>query len=259
MATGAADQWGLSVRRNAVFCCERVHTHGGVTMQLYLMRIATMAEDTPVPCYLIRTDDGRVVLIDTGFAPAAVAATREPGYQGPPLRDYVSVVDQLPPLGVRPEDVDILVATHLDSDHAGMTDAFPNAEIVIQRAMYEAARAASHPRYAMTRAQWDAPGLRYRPVDGDTELAPGVTLIETGGHVPGHQSVLVRLPQTGPVLLAIDAVVSVGQADPETRERPQAARPGGARGGGPDRLRTRWPPVANPPAGPGVLRLMVIA
>ncbi len=121
------------------------HTYGGLTMQLYLMRIATMAEDTPVPCYLIRTDDGRVVLIDTGFAPAAVAATREPGYQGPPLRDYVSVVDQLPPLGVRPEDVDILVATHLDSDHAGMTDAFPNAEIVIQRAMYEAARAASHP------------------------------------------------------------------------------------------------------------------
>lgn len=36
---------------------------------------------------------------------------------------------------------------------------------------------------------------------------PGVTLLETGGHAPGHQSVLVRLPQTGPVLLAIDAVM----------------------------------------------------
>ena len=47
---------------------------------------------------------------------------------------------------------------------------------------------------------------RIRLVDGDTELLPGLALIETSGHVPGHQSVLVRLPQTGAVLLTIDAV-----------------------------------------------------
>src|SRR5262249_13343505 len=47
---------------------------------------------------------------------------------------------------------------------------------------------------------------RYRFVDGDTTLLPGLELIETSGHAPGHQSVLVRLPKTGPVLLAIDAV-----------------------------------------------------
>jgi N-acyl homoserine lactone hydrolase len=41
---------------------------------------------------------------------------------------------------------------------------------------------------------------------GDVELIPGVELIETSGHAPGHQSVLVRLRQTGPVLLVIDAV-----------------------------------------------------
>ena len=43
-------------------------------------------------------------------------------------------------------------------------------------------------------------------MDGDTELLPGLTLIETSGHTSGHQSVLVRLPETDPVLLAIDAV-----------------------------------------------------
>src|SRR5690606_22997633 len=42
--------------------------------------------------------------------------------------------------------------------------------------------------------------------DGDTELLPGLELIETSGHVPGHQSVLLRLHKTGTVLLAIDAV-----------------------------------------------------
>jgi N-acyl homoserine lactone hydrolase len=47
---------------------------------------------------------------------------------------------------------------------------------------------------------------RIRLVDGDTELLPGLALIETSGHVPGHQSVLVRLPKTGAILLTIDAV-----------------------------------------------------
>jgi len=44
-------------------------------------------------------------------------------------------------------------------------------------------------------------------VDGDAELLPGLTVLDTCGHAPGHQSVLVRLPQTGLVLLAIDAVM----------------------------------------------------
>ena len=43
-------------------------------------------------------------------------------------------------------------------------------------------------------------------MDGDTELLPGLDLIETSGHVPGHQSVLVRLPKTGAILLTVDAV-----------------------------------------------------
>src|SRR5262249_20601622 len=63
-----------------------------------------------------------------------------------------------------------------------------------------------HPRFANARAHWDHPALRYRLIDGDVELLPGLTLLETSGHTTGHQSVLLRLPQTGPVLLAIDAV-----------------------------------------------------
>jgi len=49
------------------------------------------------------------------------------------------------------------------------------------------------------------------------ELIPGVELIETSGHVPGHQVVLIRLPQTGPILLAIDAAAMEIDFDPETR------------------------------------------
>ncbi len=55
------------------------------------------------------------------------------------------------------------------------------------------------------RPQWDQPKARLRLVDGDTALLPGLELLETSGHVPDHQSVLVRLPKTGAILLTIDA------------------------------------------------------
>jgi N-acyl homoserine lactone hydrolase len=116
------------------------------------------------------------------------------------------VIEQLADLGLRPDDTDLLVCTHFDVDHAGYHDAFTKAELIVQREHYALARS-GHARFAAARAHWDHPALRYRLVDGGTELLPGLTLLETSGHAPGHQSVLVRLPQTGPVLLAIDAVV----------------------------------------------------
>jgi N-acyl homoserine lactone hydrolase len=57
-------------------------------------------------------------------------------------------------------------------------------------------------------------------VEGDTQLLPGLELIDTSGHVPGHQSVLVRLPQAGPVLLTIDAVPQQRSFTPEREVGP---------------------------------------
>jgi N-acyl homoserine lactone hydrolase len=57
-------------------------------------------------------------------------------------------------------------------------------------------------------------------IDGGTEILPGLTLIETSGHAPGHQSMLVHLPRTGPVLLAIDAVAMQRLFTPERQAQP---------------------------------------
>lgn len=187
-------------------------------MRLYVMQLATTGDPPyPVPGYLIRTDGGTNVVIDTGFAPELVAMARRPGWKGMPIRDAVPITQHLAALGVAPKDVHYLIATHLDPDHAGEHDAFPNAEILVQRAQYMAAKEGTDQRYGMNRSHWDAPDLRYRLIDGDIQLLPGIELIETSGHVPGHQSVLIRLPETGPVLLTIDAINHAGQADPETR------------------------------------------
>ncbi len=78
--------------------------------------------------------------------------------------------------------------------------------MVVQQSHYELARSGREERFEMCRSCWDVPGLNYRFISGDCELLPGIELLVTDGHVTGHQSVLVRLPNTGPVLLAIDAI-----------------------------------------------------
>jgi N-acyl homoserine lactone hydrolase len=127
-----------------------------------------------------------------------------PEYQIPIFENGQDVIAQLASLGLQPDDMDTVISTHYDVDHAGRHAAFTKADYVVQRAHHE--DAASNPRYASIRAEWDQPMQRIRLVDGDMELLPGLQLIETSGHVPGHQSVLLRLPATGTVLLTVDAV-----------------------------------------------------
>lgn len=182
-----------------------VHT---VVQRLYLFQLSTTTIPLPTGqklemssgCYLVQTSTGKHILIDSGLP----ADYEQLG--APPAENQKNVLEHLAELGLRPTEIDTVICTHFDVDHAGYHDAFPQAEFIVQRSHYELARG-GHPRLAPARAHWDHPDLRYRLIDGDLELLPGLALIETNGHVTGHQSVLLRLPQTGPVLLAIDAVV----------------------------------------------------
>jgi N-acyl homoserine lactone hydrolase len=180
----------------------------GTPERLYLMQLGTSTIPTPgqplkmsMGCYLVQTSRGQHILIDSGLPPDYTAP---PGM--PPAENAKNVIEHLADLDLRPDDIDMLICTHFDPDHAGYHDVFTKAECIVQRAHYELARS-GHPRFAGVRPHWDHPALRYRLVDGDTDVMPGLTLLETSGHAFGHQSVLVRLPQTGVVLLAIDAVV----------------------------------------------------
>jgi len=176
--------------------------------------VASGSLDMVLGCYLVETGDGQRILIDTGLPADAPVP---PG--APPAENQTNVIQQLADLAIRPDDVDLLICTHFDIDHVGYHDAFTNAELIVQRQHYELARS-GHPRFAAGRAHWDNPGLRYRLIDGDVEILPGLTVLETSGHVPWHQSVLVRLPRTGPVLLAIDAVMMQRLFTPDRRAWP---------------------------------------
>lgn len=157
----------------------------------------------PITCWLVRTDDA-TVLFDTGLSPRAIPGLlRSDPYAR--FTDADLLVHRLDALGLEPGDVDLVVLSHLHYDHAGGADLFPHAQLLAQRDEYAYAH---HPAPFFAgfyyRKNFDLPGATWRLLDGDTELVPGITVLRSDGHTPGHQSLLVELRESAPVILAGD-------------------------------------------------------
>ena len=158
----------------------------------------------PVWSGLLRTSEG-IVLFDTGLHPVHVDrpdATFGPQSAVRPVmaRDD-AIVARLASVEVRPDEVAIVVNSHLHFDHSGNNGAFPKATFVVQ---------GEHLAYAKGKPNfpgvyWDIPELTYLPVSGRSRIAPGVEVVPTPGHAPGHQSLVVDLRETGRVVLCGDA------------------------------------------------------
>ncbi len=158
----------------------------------------------PVWSALVRTNEGNVVF-DTGLHPVHV--DRPDATFGPQsgltvmMQREDAIVARLASVGVKPDDVAIVVNSHLHFDHAGNNGAFPRATFVVQ---------ADHLAFAKGKPNfpgvyWDIAELRYLPVSGRTRVAGGVEVVPTPGHAPGHQSLIVDLAETGRVVLSGDA------------------------------------------------------
>ena len=157
----------------------------------------------PIACYLVKSTDG-AILFDTGVSPRAV-----PGLvrNDPMARfgDEDLLVHRLDSIRLTTNDIDLVVLSHLHYDHAGGAELFTKSELIAQKDEYAYAfNPASFFASFYYRKNFDLPNHRWRLLDGDTELLPGVTVLRTDGHTPGHHSLLVQLPQTGPVILAGD-------------------------------------------------------
>lgn len=160
----------------------------------------------PVTQLLIQSD-GRSVLVDTGV-PVAAAGNRDglqraygmdPAWISPNVAIDERVDSQLATLGLQPADLDLVINSHFHFDHAGGNELFVGVPIAVQEAeLVDAQEAGAMP-------WWDAPGLQFRPVEGDWSPLPGVKFLHTPGHTPGHQSLLIRIGQQ-PLLFTGDAV-----------------------------------------------------
>lgn len=162
----------------------------------------------PVPAMLFQVD-GRNILVDTGLPdlcvdnPRALADEGEPDppEMVPHMSQQQTAAGQLALLGLTLNDLDLVVNSHLHFDHCGGNQHMTTSPILVDALELEAARTSgTYPPF------FEGPGVTFQTFEGDYELAPGVQLLATPGHTPGHHSLLVRLPQSGPLLLTVDAV-----------------------------------------------------
>jgi N-acyl homoserine lactone hydrolase len=153
----------------------------------------------PIVAHAVTHRDG-VFLFDTGIG----AGNRDIEELFSPERR--SLEDALDAHGIAMADVTAVANCHLHCDHSGQNGLFPGRTIFVQRDEWAMVH---EPDYTIP--EWvDIPGLSYELIEGETEVAPGIRLIPTPGHAPGHQSLVAETPE-GRVVIAGQAVQSLAE------------------------------------------------
>jgi N-acyl homoserine lactone hydrolase len=151
---------------------------------IHVADVLVLGETWPGYLHVIEHPDGRI-LVDTGMIDSTPELDAD---WGPTI--YPERI---------PRDPALVINTHLHFDHCGGNRLFPGVPIYVQRRELEAAR---EPGYTIP--GWvEFEGARYVELDGEAEIVPGVRVLPTPGHTPGHQSVLVDT-EDGLVVVAGD-------------------------------------------------------
>ncbi len=174
--------------------------------------------DIPLQYFLIEHPNGRA-MFDTGCHPkiARDPANYPSTAAGAPYRvaEEDLAENRLAEIGLKPEDVDIVINSHLHDDHAGGNIAFPHATFLVQFDELQGAWwPESYERENYVREAYDL-DVRYQELDGDHDVFGdgSVMLIKTPGHSAGSQVAVVRLQETGTVILAADAAYLAQSVD----------------------------------------------
>jgi glyoxylase-like metal-dependent hydrolase (beta-lactamase superfamily II) len=116
---------------------------------------------------------------------------------------------QLQALGIAPGDITHVAFSHSHGDHVGNANLFTAATLYIQEAEYEAAFGANPAKYGFAPTLYEKLKMNQTvKINGDLDVFGdgSVVILSTPGHTPGHQSLLVRLPKRGVVVLSGDMV-----------------------------------------------------
>jgi glyoxylase-like metal-dependent hydrolase (beta-lactamase superfamily II) len=164
---------------------------------------------TPIPVFLI-CGEGRQILVDTG---ACDESWSRKHHSSKMVRtEDMMILPALERLNVKPRNLDFIVNTHLHYDHAFGNPLFPGIDIYVQKREIEFAEnplPTFHLTYESEQCgmtpQWKRNLKSLKIIDGDAEIAPGISLILLPGHSPGLQGVLVDT-LSGRYLIASDFI-----------------------------------------------------
>lgn len=163
-----------------------------------------------VRCYLIQHPKG-MLMWDTGLSDKI--AEQKNGIKAMngafTLKVNRTLASQLNEIKINPEEVKYLAFSHMHSDHTGNANLFTKAKLIVQDEEFEAGLKSdeSAKKYHFAPETYDK--VKRNPVmklkaDHDLFEDGSVIILRAPGHTPGHQSLLVNLPETGPVILSGD-------------------------------------------------------
>ena len=167
--------------------------------------------------FLIRTG-GRNVLVDVGFGAKEVEF---PGY-GPFVGGRL--LESLKQAGLEPADIDTIVYTHLHLDHVGWTSraagetralTFPNARHLMMAAEWQHWHGTDQPVGPSPREVQQPLENRVEWLSDGQTVAPGVNVLASPGHTPGHVSVVVSSGAQRAIILGdvVHCPVQLDEAD----------------------------------------------
>jgi N-acyl homoserine lactone hydrolase len=154
-------------------------------------------------CYLIQHGDV-YMLWDAGLPESDLGL---PLKGSEPMEETLSrtIKDQLAQIKVSPESISILGISHYHYDHTGQAADFPRAKLLLGKGDVEVLRKPGNER-AKALEHWLSGGGALEEISGDKDIFGdgSVIVLDLPGHTPGHHGLLVRLGNTGPVLLSGD-------------------------------------------------------
>ena len=170
------------------------------------------SEEIKIPVYsvLLDTDDG-LFLVDTGLNPDGLlkpelAWGERAKIVKPIMKEQDDIRVGLGVLGYSIADIQAVINTHLHWDHTGGNRFFSHCPIYVQKAEFRFALYPDHHHMKAYMENHFKHPLNYSLVEGDLSLVDGITILFTPGHTPGHQSVLIELPESGLFILSGDAI-----------------------------------------------------
>jgi len=140
------------------------------------------------------------ILVDAGVSADYLSKERRM-----PSREIQSLKSGLNRVGLAPKDIDLVIVTHLHSDHIAQGREFPNARFLIQKAELDFARN-PHPAVAGQYPRKFFEGLNFEVIEGDNKIRDGLSVISTPGHSAGGQSVAVQTTKGTAIISGICSI-----------------------------------------------------